>query len=482
MFRLLPLSLDLKITNLVINRLKLSRRRLTSAMPTILPPHSDWQTGKTLLECTEFMLKHEIACDVTFLVGTTGQAVRAHTFIMISRSPIFAAMFCSPKAETQKPILIPDMEPKTFESLLRYMYSDRVSLSKDNVGDVLQAANKYCVHGLSEICRRFLKENLDVDNACFFLQFADRSNEDNLFKMFLDFILENGDECLKSPSFCEMSRYCVEKVIEADDLMACELDVWKALVRWAEAECERKGVTTNDDNIRHAMGNLIYLVRFLRMNSDMFAQNVATNDILTTKEVSWIFRFHHHAIGDIGQFSNKTGRPCFRRTGDIDIVRCIRLQQHPGSQWWGYSRGLPDGISFTVTRPVLFCGIVLYGCRTTKSQYEISINLTDSSDTQLLSDDMRVETNPDVPTFDILFRKKIELEQNKQYNICVSIKGERSYFGELGRQSVTTEGVTFSFTNYTGSGNETNVEQGQIPGLLFQRCSESSILSPSNWT
>lgn len=90
-------------------------------MPTIPPAESDWQTGKTLSECTQFMLEHEIACDVTFLLGDTKQEVRAHKFILISRSPVFSAMFCGPMAETQEQITIPDIAPEVFKIVLRYL-------------------------------------------------------------------------------------------------------------------------------------------------------------------------------------------------------------------------------------------------------------------------------------------------------------------------------------------------------------------------
>ncbi|KAL5016964.1 hypothetical protein ScPMuIL_006553 [Solemya velum] len=343
-------------------------------MPTIPPAESDWQTGKTLSECTQFMLEHEIACDVTFLLGETKQEVLAHKFMLISRSPVFSAMFCGPMAETQEQIIVPDIEPEVFKLLLRYMYSDKLSLlDSHNVLEILYAAKKYSVVGLVKACKTFCAEKINVDNACVLLDHAYKLDEQELFQACQTYILENGERCLQSVTFCKMSKHCVEKVVEADDLLACELIVWKALVGWAEAECERQGVAITDVNIRQAMGNLIYLVRFRGISSDIFARHVSTKDILTPIEVADIFRFYHKVVDVLKAFSPKDGR----LASVHDIMRCVRLENKGSSHCVTYN-GKTDAISFTVSAPVILRGIILYGCKVSQSQYQIKINVTDA--------------------------------------------------------------------------------------------------------
>ena len=78
-----------------------------------------WQCNKTLSQCLEYMLEHQISCDVTFLVGEGREEVRAHKFVLISRSPVFYAMFDGPLAEKGK-VEIPDAEKDIFLLFLRY--------------------------------------------------------------------------------------------------------------------------------------------------------------------------------------------------------------------------------------------------------------------------------------------------------------------------------------------------------------------------
>ncbi|KAL5018174.1 hypothetical protein ScPMuIL_003896 [Solemya velum] len=431
-------------------------------MPTIPPAESDWQTGKTLPECTQYMLEHEVACDVTFLLGETKEKVRAHKVFMISRSPVFSAMFCGPLAEMQDPIPIPDIEPDVFRILLRYMYTDQAGLEANNVAGVLYAAKKYSVTGLSETCRQYLSDNIDINNACAILHAANTYDEEILFQKCFSYILENGEKCLQSTSFCVMNRQCVEKVIEADDLQACELSVWEALVRWAEAECERQGVATNDENLRQAMGDLVYLVRFLGITAETVAKNVTTNSILSGCEKAGILRFCLRAIDVFETFSTKPGRSTTMTT-----VRCERLEYKHTDNCWAYPGG-KDGISFTVSAPVILSGITLYGCRNSHSQYTITTNIADATGSILLSDERKVDSSSDERTFDIIFQQKIKLKSSILYTLTVLINGANSGSGHRGKTSVKVGDVTVTFSNCDESKNATTVDRGQIPGLIFQ--------------
>ena len=84
-----------------------------------------WQAERTVLECNRYMLDNEIATDVCFEVGPPGGEVvniRAHKCMLILRSPVFEAMFCSGMTEcNSRPdhkIRIEDMEAYTFRNLL----------------------------------------------------------------------------------------------------------------------------------------------------------------------------------------------------------------------------------------------------------------------------------------------------------------------------------------------------------------------------
>ena len=77
------------------------------------------------MECNRYMLTKGIGTDVCFEVGPKdGEVVniRAHKYILISRSPVFEVMFCSGMTECNngpdQKIRIDDIEANTFKDFL----------------------------------------------------------------------------------------------------------------------------------------------------------------------------------------------------------------------------------------------------------------------------------------------------------------------------------------------------------------------------
>ena len=79
----------------------------------------DWQDGKTLSECNLYMLSHEVACDVTFLVGEQEEPVMAHSFIIDSRASKLRQLYADQKNFTSKLVILPDIRIEPFRLLLR---------------------------------------------------------------------------------------------------------------------------------------------------------------------------------------------------------------------------------------------------------------------------------------------------------------------------------------------------------------------------
>ena len=80
---------------------------------------TDWQSGKSLTECSLIMLEKEISSDVTFVFPGCQQKVRAHRCILMARSHVFYVMFSSSLCKPGEEIEIKDTEPVVFKDLLK---------------------------------------------------------------------------------------------------------------------------------------------------------------------------------------------------------------------------------------------------------------------------------------------------------------------------------------------------------------------------
>ena len=70
---------------------------------------------------------------------------------------MFFAMFFGQMTETKDSIELPDCEYKSLLELFRFLYSDKMNLSGNNVMQVLYLANKYMVPALVEKCPDIVK-------------------------------------------------------------------------------------------------------------------------------------------------------------------------------------------------------------------------------------------------------------------------------------------------------------------------------------
>ncbi|XP_062578706.1 BTB/POZ domain-containing protein 6-like, partial [Saccostrea cucullata] len=243
----------------------------------------NWRSGLSVAECNRYMLKNEIHCDVTFRVGKEEKLVRAHKYVLVSRSPVFDAMFYGDLAEA-KEIKIPDIEPPSFDVLLRFLYCGDVEIKKDTVIGALYAAEKYDVVALKEAMESYLDKNITNQTVFSVFENAMLFGLEALYKKCIEFINEIGASVFQSPFALEISKDTLKEILSSDNLDIEELKVYHFLISWDEGQYEVKDLEKSDKNIRNQIGDVVYRVRFQFMDLDMFVKNVCRRNILTSED------------------------------------------------------------------------------------------------------------------------------------------------------------------------------------------------------
>lgn len=99
-------------------------------MPLKVAPE-DWQNSRGVLASNRYMLDNQVECDVQFVIGTpdgAGVYIPAHSYVLISRSPVFYAMLNGPLAENKNEIRICDVTPEAFNHLLGWVIKCSVGI------------------------------------------------------------------------------------------------------------------------------------------------------------------------------------------------------------------------------------------------------------------------------------------------------------------------------------------------------------------
>lgn len=430
---------------------------------------AQWQTTKiNVRERNEHMFLNDLISDIQFTVGKKGgvtKTIPAHKYVLATASPVFFAMLCGDFAKTDN-ITIDDCEVEPFLELLRFVYTDQVNLTAQNVVDILYLANKYIVPILSKECVNFLFDNVQTDNVLDVLNAAVCFGENRLEKHCWSILSRRTAEILQSDSFVDIERQLLVSILKRDTLNVFEIDIFHAVKKWAEKECERSSLEVTTENQQIVLKDIINLIRFPVMTAKEFALGPARSDLIRLEDVKAVFIYLNSglAVSDLKY-------PMTPRVFKPHI--CGRYAKPMKNYLWRYDEKDIDAIRFKVDQEIFLAGIGLYGSPC-GGDYTVTIDVSIDSDsvhkhtsTFMCPPDPAFNTIDNPPIHEIMLEEPLRVREETYYDISVLLEGPPSFAGDDGRQVCVDEGVKFTFDNSCGSTNGTRYDEGQIPTLLF---------------
>ena len=442
----------------------------------------NWQTKRsTICERTKFIFNNELLSDVKFVVPASHneskswksqKCIPAHKFILAISSPVFYAMFYGEMAETADTIQVPDCEYKSLLELFRFLYSDEVNLSGSNVMQVLYLAKKYLVPSLADKCTEYLQEHLAASNVFSVLPQAQKFEDKDLEERCWEVIEVQTENALTSEEFVTLERSVVESVVKRERLNVNEVDLFKAIDRWATKEVEKQGLTPDGRDKRRLLGEeIVKAIRFPVMSQKEFA-SVLDCDILTKNEiVSMMKHYSGFGLEPSLPFMHSLRQ---RRTGLL--LRFYRFAKESPPKKpddsWHYTRGKPDALNLTVSKPVNLHGVQHFGSEGGK--YTVSLEVKDVTNRFSLVKKTGTYSSKNDETngyygFDVMFDQPIYLEAGKAYEIVSLIRGPLSWYVAKGKESDEIQGIQFSLSHSPASSNSTGVNDGQFPAFIFSK-------------
>ena len=162
------------------------------------------------------------------------------------------------------------------------------------------------VSTLTARCTSFLEQQLDAENAAMLLQQSFLFDEVALADSCLQKIQQQTQEVFASESFIHSSNEVLKTVLQSDILNVTEIQVFNACIHWAKVKCRTQGIMESSENIKTALDDLIYLIRFPTMTQDQFAHCDLPLEILGESEILMMFRyFDGEKIEDKMPFNTK---------------------------------------------------------------------------------------------------------------------------------------------------------------------------------
>ncbi|XP_031571065.1 kelch-like protein diablo [Actinia tenebrosa] len=181
--------------------------------------------------------KEGFLCDVT--LNVRGVPFNAHRNVLAASSPYFKALFTSEMRENQdNTIQINDLNTQIMEDILTYLYSGTVILTESNAIELTVAADYMFLPKLKKMSTEFVSQNLTAANCLGVLSIAEKYAFKDLCEEAQKYTLENFATVSQGEDFEKLSVEQLIAIISCDDLVAKEMEVFEAIVRWTNLQID----------------------------------------------------------------------------------------------------------------------------------------------------------------------------------------------------------------------------------------------------
>lgn len=221
--------------------------------------------------------------DVHFIFHSENRILPANRCLLAIASPVFERMFFGDLCETGD-IDIVDATADAFAEFLQFFYMDKFELSADNIAEVLTMADKYDVAGLLNLCGIYLEYNLNNETVCWIYELALLFDLPHLRQLCCDRICLETATVLATKSFRQVSVLVLTRILEMDALSCDEYRLYREVMAWAAASCQRNFLPATMENMKSELGACFELIRFPTMSTEEFTQCIAEDGLFDATE------------------------------------------------------------------------------------------------------------------------------------------------------------------------------------------------------
>eukprot|EP01084_Bolivina_argentea_P156221 272240_1 len=254
------------------------------------------------------LLNEQNYFDTTFVIGSQETKFNVNRIFLASVSPVFAAMLFGKMKESElhSEVIIEDLEPSAFESIINFAYCNDPKIDEHNVIAVYTVADRYQIETLQQWCVEYFRSSLNESNLCKHLNQCTQLNLTAIITECHDFIQREQTECdkiMKSDGFKNIGIKTMRELIKNDHFEVNEDKLWESIVKWAEHnssdDCKNDDSKINEKTCTKLdlLKSVHDLVRFGLMSGEFFVASVIPENVLSKDETILILSYYFRSDG-----------------------------------------------------------------------------------------------------------------------------------------------------------------------------------------
>ncbi|XP_067219965.1 kelch-like protein 6 isoform X2 [Chanodichthys erythropterus] len=167
-----------------------------------------------------------------------GQSFQCHRVVLAAASHYFRAMFCNDLREKhEENVNLKGLDADTMRILLEYTYTSKITITKDNVQRMLEAASLFQFPRIVDACASYLAEALYPENCVGILHLADVHSLESLKAQVRTYIIQNFSQVVEHDEILELPADVLVSLLQHDELGVTEEEqVFDVVIRWVRAQ------------------------------------------------------------------------------------------------------------------------------------------------------------------------------------------------------------------------------------------------------
>ena len=206
-------------------------------------------------------------CDFTLTTNYT--SIQCHKLVLSSASSYFSQLFCDSKQNTNI-IDVTPLPEHILRTVVAFMYNSEYVIDDENVFDLLAFSRTWNLDTLSQLCVTYMIDNITINNACRFYNFALDNADHHKSQILNNFIREHFTSLHESGQLSELSLKNFTTIIEQDEINVKNEDViFSSAVQIINQRTSDKDINRCLELIRFPHTSGKFLVNFIRKHPVM---------------------------------------------------------------------------------------------------------------------------------------------------------------------------------------------------------------------